>query len=86
MGCDADLQHTLMVNTQLCEVKIPVGDGDSQDVLYLGENVLRAGTFPVRDLFPRLRVQPGQLVLGQGQTHAALLSADPHPAHRRQTE
>lgn len=59
---------------------------DSQDILYPGENVLCTGTFPVWHLFPRLWVQPGELVLSQSQTHAALLPADPHQAHRRNGE
>ena len=50
---------------------------NSQDVLYLGDDVLGVGALPLQgDAVPRaLLVQPGQLRLGQRQAHAALVPA-----------
>lgn len=87
VGCEADLQRRLQlkldhVKERFTFVHLDVSR-NSQNILYLGENVFGTGTFPVQDLFPRLSIQPGELVLSQSQTHAALLSAHPHQPHRR---
>lgn len=54
---------------------------DLQDILYLEEDVFSTGAFFLQGLLVSswLRVQLTELVFGQRQTHAALLSA--HRAH-----
>lgn len=50
---------------------------DSQDILYLGDDVFGTGALLLRGLlvFCSIDVNLGKLVLGQSQTHAAFLPA-----------